>query len=146
MAEILTAREDRGRQLTWIEIGSVGGLEAPIPSAALRSARLDIVGSGIGSVPGRDFAKEIPQLADMIAKGTLDVRARAVPLPRSSRRGPTRPTPPTASLSSPDTGAARFRQAAMGGTVRSRAAGSSTLMMWRVEVGMSGIPCDPRRR
>lgn len=31
-------------------------------------------------MPGRDFAKEIPQLADMVAKGTLDVRARAVPL------------------------------------------------------------------
>jgi hypothetical protein len=80
MADMLTAREDRSRQLTWIEIGSVGGLEAPIPSAALRSARLEIVGSGIGSVPGRDFAKEIPQIAAAVAKGALDVRARAVPL------------------------------------------------------------------
>ena len=82
IADMLTAREDRSRELTWIEIGSVGGLEAPIPSAALRSARLEIVGSGIGSVPGRDYAKEIPQLAAAVAKGTLDVRARAVPLPQ----------------------------------------------------------------
>jgi NADPH:quinone reductase-like Zn-dependent oxidoreductase len=80
MTDMLTARADRSRQLTWIEIGSVAGLEAPIPSAALRSARLDIVGSGIGSVPGRDFAKEIPQLAAAVAKGAVEVRARAVPL------------------------------------------------------------------
>jgi NADPH:quinone reductase-like Zn-dependent oxidoreductase len=80
MAAMLTAREDRGRQLTWIEIGSVGGLEAPIPSAALRSARLQIVGSGVGSVPRRDFVKELPELAAAVAKGAFDVRARAVPL------------------------------------------------------------------
>jgi NADPH:quinone reductase-like Zn-dependent oxidoreductase len=80
MTDMLTARADRSRQLTWIQIGSNAGLEAPIPSAALRSARLDIVGSGIGSVPGRDFAQEIPQLAAAVAKGAVEVRARAVPL------------------------------------------------------------------
>jgi NADPH:quinone reductase-like Zn-dependent oxidoreductase len=80
MADMLTAREDRSRQLTWIEIGSVAGLEAPIPSAALRSARLTIVGSGIGSVPGGDFVREIPKLAAAVAKGTFDVQARAVRL------------------------------------------------------------------
>jgi NADPH:quinone reductase-like Zn-dependent oxidoreductase len=80
MVDILTARADRSRPLTWVEIGSVAGLEAPVPSAALRSARLTIVGSGIGSVPGRDFASEIPELAAAVAKGSFDVRARAVPL------------------------------------------------------------------
>jgi NADPH:quinone reductase-like Zn-dependent oxidoreductase len=80
MTDMLTAREDRSRPLTWIEIGSVAGPEAPIPSAALRSARLEIVGSGIGSVPGRDFVQEIPKLAATVANGALDVRARAVPL------------------------------------------------------------------
>ena len=43
-------------------------------------ARLEIVGSGIGSVPGHDFAREIPKLAAAVAKGAVDVRARAVPL------------------------------------------------------------------
>ncbi|MQA73874.1 MAG: zinc-binding dehydrogenase [Solirubrobacterales bacterium] len=80
MADILTARRDRGAPLTWIEMGSVAGPEAPIPSAALRSARLQIVGSGIGSVPGRDFVKELPKLASAVADGGFDVRARAVPL------------------------------------------------------------------
>jgi NADPH:quinone reductase-like Zn-dependent oxidoreductase len=80
MTDILTARGDRSRPLTWVSIGSMAGPECPIPSAALRSARLTIVGSGIGSVPRRDFAREIPEIAAAAAKGAFDVRARAVPL------------------------------------------------------------------
>jgi NADPH:quinone reductase-like Zn-dependent oxidoreductase len=80
MTGLLTARADRSRPLSWIQIGSVAGSVAPIPSAALRSARLEIVGSGIGSVPGRDFIEELPKLAAAVAGGEFDVRARAVPL------------------------------------------------------------------
>lgn len=80
MVDLLSARADRSAPLTWIQIGSVAGAEAAIPSAALRSARLQIVGSGIGSVPGRDFVKELPKLASAVADGAFDVRARAVPL------------------------------------------------------------------
>jgi NADPH:quinone reductase-like Zn-dependent oxidoreductase len=80
MVTILTDRADRGEPLTWLEIGSVAGPEAAIPSTALRAARLTIVGSGIGSVPGRDFIEELPQLAEAVAQGAFDVLARAVPL------------------------------------------------------------------
>lgn len=80
MIPLLTARTDRCAPLTWIQIGSMAGPTAPIPSAALRSARLRIVGSGIGSVPARDFIAELPALADAITEGAIDVRARAVPL------------------------------------------------------------------
>ena len=80
MVDLLTARTDRGTPLTWIQIGSVAGPTAAIPSAALRSARLQIVGSGIGSVPGRDFIKELPKMAAAVADGAFDIRARAVPL------------------------------------------------------------------
>jgi len=80
VVEILTNRADRGEPLTWLEIGAIAGSEAAIPAAALRSARLQIVGSGIGSVPGRDFVEELPQLAEAVAAGAFDVRARAVPL------------------------------------------------------------------
>jgi NADPH:quinone reductase-like Zn-dependent oxidoreductase len=80
MGEILTNRMDRGQPLAWLEIGAVAGPAAPIPAAALRSARLQIVGSGIGSVAARDFVKELPKLAEAVAEGAFDVRARAVPL------------------------------------------------------------------
>ncbi|MEU7874904.1 zinc-binding alcohol dehydrogenase family protein [Dactylosporangium sp. NPDC049140] len=80
MVPMLSARSDRAAPLTWIQIGSVGGATAPVPSVALRSARMQIVGSGIGSVPARDFIAELPGLAVAVAEGALDVRARAVPL------------------------------------------------------------------
>ena len=80
MVDLLTHRSDRGKSLTWIEVGAIAGPEAAIPAAALRSARLQIVGSGIGSVPGRDFVKELPTLAEAVAHGAFDVRSRAVPL------------------------------------------------------------------
>nr|BFD86741.1 zinc-binding alcohol dehydrogenase family protein [Streptomyces sp. Xyl84] len=84
MMPLLTARADRGAPLTWIQIGSVDGPLAPIPSAALRASRLQIIGSGIGSVPARDFIEELPELATAVAQGAIDVRARAVPLARIS--------------------------------------------------------------
>ncbi|NUW30315.1 zinc-binding alcohol dehydrogenase family protein [Nonomuraea sp. SMC257] len=80
MIPMLTARADRTAPLTWIQIGSIAGQTAPIPSAALRSARMRIVGSGIGSVPARDFLAELPELAAAVTAGAIDVRARAVPL------------------------------------------------------------------
>ena len=50
MTAIGINRVDRGRPLSWIEIGSVAGPDAAIPSAALRALPLQIVGSGQGSV------------------------------------------------------------------------------------------------
>ncbi|NMO49908.1 zinc-binding alcohol dehydrogenase family protein [Actinoplanes sp. TBRC 11911] len=88
MTDVLTARADRGKQLTWIQIGSVAGPTAAVPSAALRSARFQIVGSGIGSVPGRDFLKELPKMAAAVAEGAFDVRARAVPLAQVAEAWP----------------------------------------------------------
>ncbi|MCA2229845.1 quinone oxidoreductase family protein [Nonomuraea aurantiaca] len=85
MIPMLTARADRTAPLTWIQIGSIVGQTAPIPSAALRSARLQIVGSGIGSVPARDFLAELPELASAVAASAIDVRARAVPLAQVTR-------------------------------------------------------------
>ncbi|MEW2179377.1 zinc-binding alcohol dehydrogenase family protein [Streptomyces sp. NPDC005406] len=85
MLPILTARADRSAPLTWIQIGSMAGASALIPSTALRSARLEIVGSGIGSVSPRDFISELPELVNAVAEGAVDVQARAVPLSQIAR-------------------------------------------------------------
>jgi NADPH:quinone reductase-like Zn-dependent oxidoreductase len=77
---IVPAREDDDRPLHWIEIGSMGGLESPIPSAALRATDLRIVGSGQGSVSPRAIVAELPALATEIMSGRYAVPARAVPL------------------------------------------------------------------
>ncbi len=80
MRALVTARPDRAAPLTWLQIGSVAGATSPIPSAALRAARLQIVGSGQGSVPTRDILAELPSLASAITAGTFRIDARAVPL------------------------------------------------------------------
>jgi hypothetical protein len=80
MRALVMNRTDRGRPLTWIQIGSVAGPTAAIPSAALRAARLSIVGSGQGSVPTGDILAELPGLAAEITRGTFRIDARAVPL------------------------------------------------------------------
>lgn len=80
MVDLITHRADRGHELVWIQIGSMAGPGAEILSAALRSTRLDIVGSGIGSVSGHDFRKEIPQIAKAVTEGAFDVRTQTVPL------------------------------------------------------------------
>jgi NADPH:quinone reductase-like Zn-dependent oxidoreductase len=80
MAAVVMNRTDPGRLLTWIQVGSVAGPTAAIPSAALRAARLQIVGSGQGSVPTRDILAELPDLATEITNGAFRINARTVSL------------------------------------------------------------------
>ncbi len=80
MAAVAGRRTRRGAPLTWVEIGSVAGPTAAIPSAALRATRLQIVGSGQGSVSTAEIVAELPDLAREIGAGTFAVDARAVPL------------------------------------------------------------------
>jgi NADPH:quinone reductase-like Zn-dependent oxidoreductase len=80
MAALVTARSDRGKTLSWVSIGSVAGVSAPVPSAALRACDLRITGSGQGSVGIREILAELPSLAGAITAGSLGVDARAVPL------------------------------------------------------------------
>ena len=80
MVALVTHRTDPGALLTWVEVGSVAGRSAPIPSAALRAARLQIVGSGQGSVAPRDYAAEISSLAEAVCNGTFELATRVVPL------------------------------------------------------------------
>ncbi|MEV6647372.1 zinc-binding alcohol dehydrogenase family protein [Amycolatopsis sp. NPDC051371] len=75
---IVTERADRSRPLTWVEIGSVAGRTTELPSAALRAARLQLVGSGQGSVPTRDIVEELHALVTEI--GNFRIDARPVPL------------------------------------------------------------------
>lgn len=80
MAGVARGRHDMAQPLTWIQIGSMAGASADIPSAALRSMPLQIVGSGIGSVPAADIVAELPELAQLISTGTVRTHTRAVPL------------------------------------------------------------------
>lgn len=80
MVEVVSHRRDRSAPLSWIEIGSVAGPTASIPSAALRAARLTIVGSGTGSVPPSDYAAELPEIALAASRHDFAITPRVVPL------------------------------------------------------------------
>jgi NADPH:quinone reductase-like Zn-dependent oxidoreductase len=80
MMAILLNRSDRARPLSWVQIGSVAGPTAAIPSVALRSANLQILGSGQGSVTTAGILTELPALAEQITRGAFTVRTRTVPL------------------------------------------------------------------
>jgi NADPH:quinone reductase-like Zn-dependent oxidoreductase len=80
MTAMITARRDRSAPLDWIQIGSVAGQTSPFHSALLRASRLQICGSGIGSVSSRDILAELPELAVAVHTGAIDVQARPLPL------------------------------------------------------------------
>ncbi len=77
---IVPRRVDDQQQLTWVQIGSVAGPECAVPSAALRATRLQIVGSGQGSVATRDIVAELGELARAVHDHTFDLPVRVVAL------------------------------------------------------------------
>jgi hypothetical protein len=70
----------RDLPLNWIQVGSMAGEVAAIPGAVLRSAKLQIVGSGHGSVSGRKMLKALPALVKEIVRGTFRLEVKATPL------------------------------------------------------------------
>jgi NADPH:quinone reductase-like Zn-dependent oxidoreductase len=80
IAALLTARSDRSRAMNWIQIGSVAGPTIELPSVALRSANLRVLGNGQGAVSGRAYLAELPSLVAEIDSGAIAVTANAVPL------------------------------------------------------------------
>lgn len=80
LRQLLEQRSERSGPLSWIHVGSMAGDDAVIPGALLRRAPVQILGSGMGSVPARRIVAELPALAGHIARGDLRIDARAVPL------------------------------------------------------------------
>jgi len=80
MPAVLTHRTDKSRPLTWVEIGSMSGLEITLPSAWLRAVRIQLVGSGQGSVSTGEIVGELPALAAEISSGAYGIDAVSAPL------------------------------------------------------------------
>jgi NADPH:quinone reductase-like Zn-dependent oxidoreductase len=80
MTALLTKRRDRAKPLDWVQIGSVAGPTMSLPSAALRSTNLRVMGSGQGSIAVEQIVAELPRIADAVATGKLTVNVLRVPL------------------------------------------------------------------
>jgi NADPH:quinone reductase-like Zn-dependent oxidoreductase len=77
---LLAARTEPNRPLTWLHIGAMAGPEFALPSVALRSHNLIVMGSGQGSVSTADIAAEIPSIMTELVAGTLTIDALPIPL------------------------------------------------------------------
>jgi NADPH:quinone reductase-like Zn-dependent oxidoreductase len=77
---LVRARTERSKPLWWIEIGSMAGTTITLPSAALRAANLQILGSGQGSLATAGIVAELPELAAQITAGTFVMDPVATPL------------------------------------------------------------------
>jgi NADPH:quinone reductase-like Zn-dependent oxidoreductase len=80
MVALLSARTDRSRPLDWIQIGAIAGATIELPSAALRSTNLRLLGSGLGAVSPQGYLDELPALIDEISAGTIALEANVRPL------------------------------------------------------------------
>jgi NADPH:quinone reductase-like Zn-dependent oxidoreductase len=68
------------RPMRFVSIGSVAGPEIALPSAVLRSSRIELIGSGLGSIPIERLTSSISALLTAAGSGRLTVATRAVPL------------------------------------------------------------------
>lgn len=80
MLAMLPAKSSHSQSLTWIEIGSMAGAEMSLPSAALRSVNLNLIGSGQGSIDPQVYLSQLPELAHLISTGKFNVAVDAQPL------------------------------------------------------------------
>ncbi len=77
---LVKSRTEPSKPLWWIQIGSMAGTTITLPSAALRAANLQLLGSGQGSVTTAGIVAELPELADQITAGIFTVDPVQVPL------------------------------------------------------------------
>ncbi len=90
---VLTHRQDRAQPLTWLQIGAIAGPSIELQSAWLRGARVQILGSGQGSVSTDGIVEELPALVAEISDGAFEVNAVSTPLSQvnSAWNAPTAP-------------------------------------------------------
>jgi NADPH:quinone reductase-like Zn-dependent oxidoreductase len=66
--------------IRFVQIGSVSGSNITLPSAVLRSSAIELIGSGIGSIPRERIVGAIGELLAETASGGFQIAAKSVPL------------------------------------------------------------------
>lgn len=73
---------DDDADISYVQIGSLGGATAALPSTLLRSRRIRISGNGAGSASTEQMLAELPRVMSLVADGTLEAPYAAYPLSR----------------------------------------------------------------
>lgn len=66
--------------IRFVQIGSVSGVNITLPSAALRSSAIALMGSGIGSIPVDRMVKSIGELMQATLPGAFEIATQTFPL------------------------------------------------------------------
>jgi NADPH:quinone reductase-like Zn-dependent oxidoreductase len=66
--------------IRFVHVGSVSAPEITLPSAALRSSAIELMGSGIGSVPMDRLIKSIDDLLQATLPGRFEIATKVIPL------------------------------------------------------------------
>jgi NADPH:quinone reductase-like Zn-dependent oxidoreductase len=74
--------EDDSAAVDYVQIGSLAGTEAVLPAALLRSRKIRISGSGMGSVSKAQMIAEFPEVIARFADGTFEAPYTVYPLSR----------------------------------------------------------------
>jgi NADPH:quinone reductase-like Zn-dependent oxidoreductase len=74
-----------GIPIRYVQIGSMSATNIALPSAVLRSSALQLMGSGIGSIPLPKLLKAIQAVLEAAPSAGFKVAAKAVPLAQVSR-------------------------------------------------------------
>src|SRR6202035_3055394 len=64
----------------FVQIGALSGGNIVLPSAALRSSALVLMGSGIGSIPLQGLVGAISDVLQAVVPGKLKIETKVVPL------------------------------------------------------------------
>lgn len=74
--------EDTEANTAYVQIGSLAGSKASLPADLLRSRRIRITGSGVGSRSAEEMFAEAPEIMARFADGSLQLPYTAFPLSR----------------------------------------------------------------
>jgi NADPH:quinone reductase-like Zn-dependent oxidoreductase len=74
--------------IRFVQVGSITGSNITLPSAALRSAAIELMGSGLGSVPFHRFVHAIDGLLRATVSAGFTIAATPVPLAEVERAWP----------------------------------------------------------
>ena len=80
---LLIAAAKAGREgvpIRYLQIGSMGGTSIELPSAVLRSSALQLMGSGIGSIPFPSLLKAIRGVLESAPSAGFEIATKTLPL------------------------------------------------------------------
>lgn len=80
IAAIAGGGADAARRIRYVEIGGMAGRDITLPSAALRSSGLEILGSGLGSVPFDRLIACMGALMEAVVPAGLTIATETAPL------------------------------------------------------------------